>query len=107
MIVRVKIALRQPSAGTSAARLLTNPYTCSIMTPTTAPTRAVCGGYMAESRHIVLPKVCPRCHGYMHTNRDMYGEYRECLRCGYMVDVAEPDKPSVPRIARTGRTEVA
>ena len=22
----------------------------------------------------------------MHANRDMYGEYRECLQCGYMED---------------------
>lgn len=32
-------------------------------------------------------KACPRCKGDMNTNRDMYGEYRECLQCGYMRDV--------------------
>ena len=27
-------------------------------------------------------KACPRCKGDMHTNRDMYGSYKECLQCG-------------------------
>ena len=26
----------------------------------------------------------------MHENRDMYGEYRECLMCGYMADLRKP-----------------
>jgi len=40
---------------------------------------------------MVLFKACPRCRGDLHVNRDMYGEYRECLQCGYMEDVA-PDR---------------
>ena len=28
-------------------------------------------------------KGCPRCQGDMNTNKDMYGEYMECLQCGY------------------------
>ncbi|MCH8061313.1 MAG: hypothetical protein IH861_02290 [Chloroflexi bacterium] len=32
-------------------------------------------------------KACPRCKGDVVANRDMYGEYRECLQCGYMVDI--------------------
>ncbi len=23
----------------------------------------------------------------MHINRDMYGEYKECLQCGQMIDI--------------------
>ena len=34
---------------------------------------------------------CPRCQGYLYTNRDMYGEYQECLQCGFMVHVVERD----------------
>jgi DNA-directed RNA polymerase subunit M/transcription elongation factor TFIIS len=30
-------------------------------------------------------KGCPRCQGALKTNRDMYGEYKECLQCGYML----------------------
>ena len=36
-------------------------------------------------------KACPRCEGDMHDNRDMYGEYKECLQCGYMVDIEKPN----------------
>ena len=32
-------------------------------------------------------KACPRCKGDMHDNRDLYGNYRECLQCGHMVDL--------------------
>lgn len=39
---------------------------------------------------MVYFKACPRCRGDMHINRDMYGAYRECLQCGYMVDVETP-----------------
>ena len=39
---------------------------------------------------MVMFKACPRCQGDMHENRDMYGEYRECLMCGYMADIRKP-----------------
>ena len=39
---------------------------------------------------MIMFKACPRCQGDMHQNRDMYGEYRECLMCGYMADIAKP-----------------
>ena len=32
-------------------------------------------------------KSCPRCRGDMHTNRDMYGPYKECLQCGFVEDL--------------------
>ena len=32
-------------------------------------------------------KTCPRCGGDVHSSRDVYGPYRECLQCGYMVDL--------------------
>ena len=35
-------------------------------------------------------KGCPRCQGDMNSSKDMYGEYKECLQCGYMVDVERP-----------------
>ena len=35
-------------------------------------------------------KACPRCAGDLHTNRDLYGTYAECLQCGYMKDLPEP-----------------
>ncbi len=39
---------------------------------------------------MIMFKACPRCSGDMHENRDMYGEYRECLMCGYMADLRKP-----------------
>ncbi len=29
-------------------------------------------------------KNCSRCKGDMHSNRDVYGAYAECLQCGHM-----------------------
>ena len=37
-------------------------------------------------------KACPRCAGDLHTNRDLYGNYVECLQCGYMKDLPDPNK---------------
>ena len=34
-------------------------------------------------------KGCPRCKGDLHTNRDLYGSYTECLQCGYMRDLPD------------------
>ena len=45
-------------------------------------------------------KACPRCHGDMHANRDIYGPYKECLQCGYMVDVETPNSLLPVSVAR-------
>ena len=37
-------------------------------------------------------KACPRCEGDLHTNRDMYGSYRQCIQCGYMRDIPRADQ---------------
>ena len=36
---------------------------------------------------------CPRCTGFMHQDRDWYGEYVECLYCGYMLDTGDTSWP--------------
>ena len=36
-------------------------------------------------------KACPRCRGDVSTKQDMYGKYAECLQCGYMVDIEDPN----------------
>ena len=33
---------------------------------------------------------CPRCRGFLYANRDLYGNYNECLQCGYMIDFGKP-----------------
>ena len=37
-------------------------------------------------------KACPQCNGDMYVNSDIYGEYKECLQCGLMLDVQEQDE---------------
>jgi DNA-directed RNA polymerase subunit M/transcription elongation factor TFIIS len=37
-------------------------------------------------------KACPRCAGDMHTSQDLYGNYIECLQCGYMKDLPGPSE---------------
>ena len=36
---------------------------------------------------MAVNRACPRCQGYLHADRDVYGPYKECLQCGYMVDI--------------------
>jgi len=31
-------------------------------------------------------KGCPKCHGDLYLNQDMYGKYLDCLQCGYTRD---------------------
>ena len=55
----------------------------------------------AVPTHMVDLRDCPRCHGFVHANQDTYGEYRECLQCGYMVDVIrsrDRTQPGPPRV---------
>jgi len=45
-------------------------------------------------------KACPRCKGDLHTDRDIYGKYMECLQCGFMEDLRTRDRRlamAVPR----------
>lgn len=32
-------------------------------------------------------KACPRCGGDLYAASDMYGDYAECIQCGYMKDL--------------------
>ena len=39
----------------------------------------------------------------MYLNRDIYGTYKECLQCGYMLDVKKPgslDSIKIPEAKR-------
>ncbi|MDP3063110.1 MAG: hypothetical protein Q8O40_07870 [Chloroflexota bacterium] len=35
---------------------------------------------------MVILKACPRCRGDLNSDRDIYGEYLECVQCGYIQD---------------------
>ena len=52
-------------------------------------------------------KSCPRCHGDVQSNRDLYGTYKGCLQCGHIVDVENPESVlSLKQISRL-KKEVA
>ena len=38
---------------------------------------------------VVQFQECPRCAGDLYARKDMYGGYKECLQCGYMLDITE------------------
>jgi len=42
-------------------------------------------------------KACPRCRGDVKFERDMYGQYLECLQCGFLISSKLDEK--------TGKTE--
>ncbi|SVB30297.1 uncharacterized protein METZ01_LOCUS183151 [marine metagenome] len=42
---------------------------------------------------MVYYKACPKCTGDMHIRRDLYGDFKECLQCGLLQDLAE--KPAM------------
>ena len=52
---------------------------------------------------MVLFKSCPRCGGDVHINRDFYGEYKECLMCGFMVDIERKDDIVVKTVSETNK----
>ena len=42
---------------------------------------------------MMLLKGCPRCRGDLHINKDTYGDYKQCVQCGYLEDM---DPNAVP-----------
>jgi hypothetical protein len=52
---------------------------------------------------VVQFKSCPRCQGDMNINKDMYGEYEECLQCGFFVDVDKKGPQKFPNYLTTDR----
>lgn len=49
---------------------------------------------------MILFKACPRCRGDLHVSGDIYGDYRQCIQCGYMADVVRaPAAASARRVA--------
>ena len=41
---------------------------------------------------VVYYKACPRCQGDMHKAQDVYGHYKECLQCGYILNIDHESK---------------
>jgi hypothetical protein len=47
----------------------------------------------------MLLKGCPRCRGDLHINRDMYGDYKQCVQCGFMEDMESSTDRALSAIA--------
>ena len=43
-------------------------------------------------------KACMRCFGDIITDRDIYGGFKQCLQCGFMVDLVPEAKIRGKRI---------
>lgn len=37
-------------------------------------------------------RACPKCRGDMHTRRDNFGDFKECIQCGLMQDLEVQQK---------------
>ena len=51
-------------------------------------------------------KGCPKCHGDLYLNEDMYGKYLNCLQCGYVKDVVDEPETEVREPVTAGTTEL-
>ncbi len=40
---------------------------------------------------MLLFKACAKCHGDMQIGSDFYGDYKQCLQCGMVVDIERVD----------------
>ena len=40
---------------------------------------------------MVFFKACPKCHGDLYLDWDMYGAFVQCLQCGLLKDVRRQD----------------
>ncbi|MEE8517591.1 MAG: hypothetical protein V3S98_00520 [Dehalococcoidia bacterium] len=48
---------------------------------------------------MVLFKSCPKCEtGDLLKSEDMFGEYVECVQCGYVKDISKEIKPAPRRL---------
>ena len=58
---------------------------------------------------MLLFKACAKCRGDMQVGSDFYGDYKQCLQCGMIVDVERVDDILAEivreRIAATKETE--
>ena len=36
-------------------------------------------------------KACPRCHGDLHEESDLYGAYVACIQCGYLLNTRDEE----------------
>ena len=89
--LRVVAGVNRPDVEIAGPKTCRTIVLCSYVLLPCWPTHQT--GEGGESMTVqTLRSACPRCRGYMYTNQDQYGQYRECLHCGHMVDLRRPAK---------------
>ena len=48
-------------------------------------------------------RACPRCQGDLNVRRDMWGEYRQCLQCGFSQDIQPEPKMGFDWVKARGK----
>ena len=43
-------------------------------------------------------KGCPKCHGDLYLNEDSFGQFLNCLQCGYMWDLVEVGDAAIDKL---------
>ena len=55
---------------------------------------------------MLMLKACPRCRGDLYIDRDFYGQYKQCIQCGHMEDIAPAPRSRRRDAARSNRGRV-
>ena len=55
---------------------------------------------------MLMLKACPRCRGDLYIDRDFYGQYKQCIQCGHMEDLAPAPRARRPVPVRSGKNKV-
>ena len=50
-------------------------------------------------------RACPKCRGDMHTRRDTFGAFKECIQCGLMQDLELEQKSDTLAVSNGRKKE--
>ncbi len=50
-------------------------------------------------------RACPKCRGDMHTRRDTFGAFKECIQCGLMQDLELEQKSDTLAVSNGRKNE--
>mgnify|MGYP007012738805 CR=1 FL=1 len=50
-------------------------------------------------------RACPKCRGDMHTRRDTFGDFKECIQCGLMQDLELEQKSDTLAVSNGRKNE--
>ena len=56
---------------------------------------------------MIFFKGCPKCGGDLYLDSDIYGDYLNCLQCGYAADLAMESRAVATDCDHTERVEAA